>query len=169
MVASSFFNNLNNKNFKLIIKNKTNPYKFIYKDSKFSICIKNISFAYRTNQDEYRVQIGERTRLKLKEYHLDGYWALIFGHHKKSETYTAWDNKLLFSSRAQNRSLYTRKSICTKTSKTGIENYRYTDNLINQETVAVTLSAGNLHKYLHQIKTLNIHQYRSFISFKQNL
>ena len=47
--------------------------------------------------DEYRVQIGEKTRDKLKEYHLGGYWALIFGYHKNSGTFTAWDNKLLFS------------------------------------------------------------------------
>jgi len=169
MVTSSFFNSLNNKNFKLVIENKTSPHKFIYNDKKFSLCIKNIGFAYRTNLDEYRVQIGERTREKLKEYHLDGYWALIFGYHKNSETYTAWDNKLLFSSKAKNRSLYTRNSICIRARETGLEHYRYTDNLIKEETVAVTLSVKNLNKYFDQIKTLNIHQYKSFISFNRNL
>jgi hypothetical protein len=169
MVTSSFFDNLKNKNFKLVVENKTNPYKFTYRGNKFSLCLKNISFAYRTNLDEYRVQIAERNRIKLKEYHLEGYWALIFGYHKKSGTFTAWDNKLLFSSRAKNRSLYTRDSICNRANETGIEHYRYTDNLIKEETVAVTLSGKNLNKYFDQIKTLNVHQYRSFISFNRNL
>ena len=115
------------------------------------------------------MQIGERNRIKLKEYHLDGYWALIFGYHKNSGTFTAWDNKLLFSSRAKNRSLYTRDSLCNRASETGIEHYRYTDNLIKEETVAVTLTGGNLNKYFNQIKTLNVHQYKSFISFNRNL
>jgi hypothetical protein len=169
MVANSFFNNLKNKSFKLVVENQTNPYKFTYKKNKFSLCIKNIGFAYRTNMDEYRVQIGEKTRKKLKEYHLDGYWALIFGYHKNSRTFTAWDNKLLFSSRAKNRSLYTRDSICNRTNETGIEHYRYTDNLIKEETVAITLTGKNLNLYFDQIKTLNIHQYRSFINFYRNL
>ena len=111
MVASSFFNNLKNKGFKLVVENQTNPYKFTYKKNKFSLCIKNIGFAYRTNMDEYRVQIGEKTRKKLKEYHLDGYWALIFGYHKNSRTFTAWDNKLLFSSRAKKTSSIPRSLI----------------------------------------------------------
>ena len=64
MVSSSFFDNLQNTNFKLIVENKTNPYKFTYKGSKFSLCLKNIGFAYRTNLDEYRVQIGERNRIR---------------------------------------------------------------------------------------------------------
>ena len=169
MVTSSFFENLKNKNFKLVVEKKTNPFKFTYKDNKFSLCFKNIGFAYRANLDEYRVQIGERNRLKLKEYHINGYWALIFGYHKKSGTYTAWHNKLLFNSKAKNRSLYTRDSICNKASETGIEHYRYTDNLIKEETVAVTLTGKNLPKYFDQIKTLNVHQYRSFISFKNYL
>ena len=52
---------------KLEVENKTNPYKFSYQNNKFSMCIKNIGFAYRTNMDEYRVQIGENMRKKLKE------------------------------------------------------------------------------------------------------
>ena len=32
----------------------------------------NIGFAYRTNLDEYRVQIGEKFREQLKSYHLQG-------------------------------------------------------------------------------------------------
>ena len=90
MVTSSIFEFLKNKSFKLKVENKTNPYKFSYKNNKFSICIKNIGFAYRTNMDEYRVQIGENMRKKLKEYHLQGYWALIIGYHKNSKTYVAW-------------------------------------------------------------------------------
>ena len=65
MFTSSFFNYLKNKNFKLVVENQYNPYKFSYKNNKFSLCIKNIGFAYRTNMDEYRVQIGEKTRKKL--------------------------------------------------------------------------------------------------------
>ena len=169
MVTSSFFNYLKNKNFKLVVEKKSNPFKFSYKNSKFSLCIKNIGFAYRTNIDEYRVQIGEKTREKLKDYHLDGYWALIFGYHKNSETFTAWDNKLLFSSKAKNRSLYTRDSICKRTNHTGIEHYRYTDNLIKEETVAITLRGKNLNLYFDQIKTSNLHQYKSFLNFYRNL
>ena len=60
-----------------------------------------MGFAYRTNLDEYRVQIGEKFREQLKSYHLQGYWALIIGYHKKSNTYVAWDNKLIFSSKAK--------------------------------------------------------------------
>ena len=94
MVTSSIFSYLKNKNFKLKVEKKNNPFKFYYKDNKFSLCIKNISFAYRTNLDEYRVQIGEKFREQLKGYHLQGYWALIIGYHQKSNTYAAWDNKL---------------------------------------------------------------------------
>ena len=169
MVASSIFSYLKNKNFKLDVENKTSPFKFSYKNNKFSLCIRNIGFAYRTNMDEYRVQIGENTRKKLKEYHLQGYWALIIGCHKKSNTYVAWDNKLLFSSRAKNRSLYTRDSICVRTAKTGFEHYRYKDNLIKEETVSINFSGKNLYLYLDQIKTLNIHEYKSFINFYINL
>jgi len=156
---------------KISINNRNNrqPCKLIYKGSKYSLCIKNIGFAYRTNLDEYRVQIGENMRIKLKEYHLNSYWALIFGYHKDSGTFTAWDNKLLFSSRAKNRSLYTRASICSRANETGIEHYRYTDNLIKDETVAITLVGKNLYKYFDCIKTLNIHQYKSFIAFNRNL
>ena len=169
MVTSSFLDYLKNKNFKLIIENEINPYKFSYKNNKFSLSIKKINFAHRTNLDEYRVQIGEVMRIKLKEYHLGGYWALIFGFHEKSKTFTAWDNKLLFSSKAKNRSLYTRESICKRANKTGIEHYRYTDNLIKEETVAVTLTSKNINKYLDQITISNIHQYKNFINFNRNL
>jgi hypothetical protein len=169
MDTSSLLNYLKNKKSQLTIETISNPCKFIYKGNKYSLCIKNIGFAYRTNLDEYRVQIGERMRIKLKEYHLNSYWALIFGYHKESETFTAWDNKLLFSSKAKNRSLYTRASICFRARETGIEHYRYTDNLIKDETVAITLEARNLFKYIDCIKTLNIHQYKSFISFNRNL
>lgn len=86
MVASSILGFLKNKKSKLILENKSNPFKFSYKDNKFSLCLKNIGFAYRTNQDEYRVQVGEKFREQLKTYHLQGYWALIIGYHKKSNT-----------------------------------------------------------------------------------
>ena len=89
MVTSSIFNNLKNIEFKLKVEKNTNPFKFSYKDNKFSLCQKNIGFAYRTNLDEYRVQIGEKFREQLKNYHLQGYWALIIGYHKKSDTYVA--------------------------------------------------------------------------------
>ena len=169
MDTSSLLNYLKDKKFQLTIETTGNPCKLIYKGSKYSLCIKNIGFAYRTNLDEYRVQIGENMRIKLKEYHLNSYWALIFGYHKDSGTFTAWDNKLLFSSRAKNRSLYTRASICSRANETGIEHYRYTDNLIKDETVAITLVGKNLYKYFDCIKTLNIHQYKSFIAFNRNL
>jgi|TARA_Y100000294_G_scaffold8179_1_gene7792 hypothetical protein len=169
MVTSSIIKNLANKNFNLMVENKNNPYKFRYKNNKFSLCIRNIGFAYRTNKDEYRVQIGEKIREKLRTLHIKGYWALIFGYHKKSKTYTAWDNKLLFSSKAKNRSLYTRDSICNRAIETGLEHYRYTDNLIKEETVSITFVGKNLHLYLDQIRTLNLHQYGSFINFYRNL
>ena len=169
MVASSIFTYLKNKNFKLKVENKSNPFKFSYKNNKFSLCVRNIGFAYRTNMDEYRVQIGENMRKKLKEYHLQGFWALIIGYHKKSNTYVAWDNKLLFSSRAKNRSLYTRDSICNRTAETNFEHYRYKDNLIKEETVGINFSGKYFYLYLDQIKTLNIHQYESFINFYRNL
>ncbi len=169
MDTSSLLKYLKDKKLQLTDETTGNPCKFIYKANKFSLCIKNIGFAYRSNLDEYRVQIGEKMRIKLKEYHLNGYWALIFGYHKKSGTFTAWDNKLLFSSRAKNRSLYTRASICSRANETGIEHYRYTDNLIKDETVAITLDRKNLYKYFDCIKTLNIHHYKSFISFNRNL
>ena len=169
MDASSLLNYLKNKKFQLTIETFSNPCKLTYKGSKYSLCIKNIGFAYRTNLDEYRVQIGEKMRIKLKEYHVNGYWALIFGYHKESGTFTAWDNKLLFSSRAKNRSLYTRASICSRANETGIEHYRYTDNLIKNETVAITLVGENIYKYIDCIKNLNIHQYKSFIAFSRNL
>jgi len=169
MVSSSIFNHLNNKDFKFKVENKTNPFKFQYKLNKFSLCMRNISFAYRTNMDEYRVQIGENLRKKLKEYHLQGYWALIIGFHKKSNTYVAWDNKLLFSSRAKNRSLYTRHSICNRTAETGLEYYRYKDHLIKEETVAINFKGKNFNLYLNQIKSMNIHEYKSFINFYRNL
>ena len=169
MVTSSIFEFLKNKSFKLEVENKTNPYRFSYKNNKFSICVKNIGFAYRTNMDEYRVQIGENMRKKLKEYHLQGYWALIIGYHKNSKTYVTWDNKLLFSSRAKNRSLYTRDSICNRTAETGFEHYRYKDNLIKEETVGINFSGKNFYLYLDQIKTMNIHDYNSFINFYRNL
>ena len=157
MDTSSLLNYLKNKKFQLIIETSGNPSKFTYKGSKYSLCIKNIGFAYRTNLDEYRVQIGEKMRVKLKEYHLNGYWALIFGYHKDSGTFTTWDNKLLFSSRAKNRSLYTRASICSRANETGIEHYRYTDNLIKNETVAITLVGKNLYKY-----------FKALLSFDKN-
>ena len=169
MVSSSIFDYLKNKNFKLKVENQTNPYKFSYKKNKFSLCIKNIGFAYRTNMDEYRVQIGENMRTKLKEYHLKGFWALIIGYHKVSNTYVAWDNKLLFSSRAKNRSLYTRASICNRTGETGLEHYRYTDHLIKEETVSVNFTGKNFFLYLDQISSINIHEYKSFINFYRNL
>ena len=65
--------------------------------------------------------------------------------------------------------LYTRGSICKRTNRTGIEHYRYTDNLIKEETVAITLTGRNLNLYFDQIKTLNIHQYKSFLNFYRNL
>ena len=132
-------------------------------------CFKNIGFAYRTNLDEYRVQIGEKFREQLKSYHLQGYWALSLGYHKKSNTYVAWDNKLLFSSKAKNRSLYTRSSICERTAGSGFEHYRYKDNLIKEETVSINFRGKYLGLYLDQIKTLNIHDYNSFINFYRNL
>ena len=106
MLASSIFDYLKNKRSILKVEKNSNPFKFSYKHNKFSLCLKNIGFAYRTNLDEYRVQIAEKFREQLKSYHLQGYWALILGYHKKSNTYVAWDNKLLFSSKAKNRSLY---------------------------------------------------------------
>ncbi len=169
MVASSILSFLKNKKSKLIVENKSNPFKFSYKDNKFSLCLKNIGFAYRTNQDEYRVQVGEKFREQLKTYHLQGYWALIIGYHKKSNTYAAWDNKLLFSSKAKNRSLYTRSSICKRTEETGFEHYRYKDSLIKQETVSINFKGQFFNLYLDQIKNINIHEYKSFINFYRNL
>ena len=169
MVASSILNFLINKKFKLIVENNSNPFKFSYKANKFSLCLKNIGFAYRTNQDEYRIQVGEKIREQLKACHLQGYWALIIGYHKKSNTYVAWDNKLLFSSRAKNRTLYTRNSICERTPETGFEHYRYTDNLTKTETVSINFRGQNLNLYLDQIKNLNVHKYKSFINFYRNL
>ena len=169
MVTSSIFSYLKDKNFKLKVENKNNPFKFYYKDNKFSLCIKNIGFAYRTNLDEYRVQIGEKLREQLKGYHLQGYWALIIGYHQKSNTYAAWDNKLLFSSKAKNRSLYTRNNICLRTEESGFEHYRYRDNLIKQETVSINFKGQFFNLYLDQIKNINIHEYKSFINFYRNL
>ena len=169
MVASSILNNIQNIESKLKVEKNTNPFKFSYKDNKFSLCQKNIGFAYRTNLDEFRVQIGEKFREQLKNYHLQGYWALIIGYHKKSDTYVAWDNKLLFSSRAQNRSLYTRKSICERTAESGFEHYKYKDNLIKEETVSINFKRKYFGLYLDQIKTLNVHEYKSFINFYRNL
>ena len=111
----------------------------------------------------------EKFREQLKSYHLQGYWALILGYHKKSNTYVAWDNKLLFSSKAKNRSLYTRSSICDRTAESGFEHYRYKDNLIKEETVSINFKGKHLGLYLDQIKTLNIHEYKSFINFYRNL
>ena len=93
----------------------------------------------------------------------------IIGYHKSSNTYVAWDNKLLFSSRAKNRSLYTRSSICDRTAESGFEHYRYKDNLIKEETVSINFRGKYLGLYLDQIKTLNIHEYKSFINFYRNL
>jgi len=169
MDTSSLLNHLKGKEFHLSIETSGNPCKLTYKGNKYSLCIKNINFAYRTNLDEYRVQIGEKMRVKLKKYHLNGYWALIFGYHEKSETFTAWDNKLLFSSKAKNRSLYTRASICNRANETGIEYYKYIDNLIKDQTVAITLVGKNLFKYFDLIKTFNLHQYKNFIAFYRKL
>ena len=169
MLASSIFDYLKNKKSILKVEKNSNPFKFSYKHNKFSLCLKNIGFAYRTNLDEYRVQIAEKFREQLKNYHLQGYWALILGYHKKSNTFVAWDNKLLFSSKAKNRSLYTRSSICDRTAESGFEHYRYRDNLIKEETVSINFKGKYLGLYLDQIKTLNIHEYKSFINFYRNL
>ena len=87
MLASSIFDYLKSKKSILKVEKNSNPFKFSYKHNKFSLCLKNIGFAYRTNLDEYRVQIGEKFREQLKSYHLQGYWALILCYHKKSNTY----------------------------------------------------------------------------------
>ena len=168
MVTSSFFEKLKEKNFKLKVVNKSNPWKFNYKNLNFSVCIRNISFAYRTNKDEYRVQVGKDSRTKLKDYHLNGFWGLIFGYHKKSDTFTTWDNKLLFNSRALNRSLYTRESICERASVNGLEYYTYVDNFFKEETVAITMQNKYISHYLDQIKTNNLHKFANFKIFYRN-
>ena len=53
MLASSIFDHLKNKKSILRVEKNTNPFKFTYKHNKFSLCLKNIGFAYRTNLDEY--------------------------------------------------------------------------------------------------------------------
>ena len=173
MFAISILDFLDKKDIKLVIENKRwsriTTKKFVYKNRKYSICMKNIRFAYRTNSDEFRIQVGENLRNILKDDHQNGYWALIIGYHKKSNTYVSWDNKLLFNSKAKNRSLYTRDSICNRTAETGFEHYRYRDNSLKEDTVSINFKGKYFKLYLNQIKNLNIHQYENFINFYRNL
>ena len=46
---------------------------------------------------------------------------------------------------------------------------QYKDNLIKEETVSINFKGKHLGLYLDQIKTLNIHEYKSFINFYRNL
>ena len=46
MLASSILDNLNNKKSVLEVEKYSNPFKFTYKHNKFSLCLKNIGFAY---------------------------------------------------------------------------------------------------------------------------
>ena len=46
---------------------------------------------------------------------------------------------------------------------------QYRDNLIKEETVSINFKGKYLGLYLDQIKTLNIHEYKSFINFYRNL
>ena len=41
--------------------------------------VSKVCFAYRKNKDEYRVQVNEENREKLRSMHSSGFWSIIFG------------------------------------------------------------------------------------------
>jgi hypothetical protein len=160
VIIDIFLDALKHKDIKVI--EKRNLAKFIYKNQKFSVRVSRVCFAYRKNKDEYRVQVNEENREKLKLMHTAGYWSVIFGYHEKSDTFTAWDNKLLFSSRAKNRSMYTRESLLFKVNEKKFSNYMYEDQFLKKNTISISMKPINIFKYLDIIRVANIHREEVF-------
>ena len=131
--------------------------------------VSKVCFAYRKNKDEYRVQVNEENREKLRSMHSSGFWSIIFGFHKKSNTFTAWDNKLLFSSRAKNRSMYTRESLLFKVNEKKFSDYMYEDKFLKKITIAISMKKENIFKYLDIIKVTNIHKQEVFNQFNNSM
>lgn len=160
MIIDIFFDALKDKNVEVVEKNTLA--KFTYKNQKFSVRVSKVCFAYRKNKDEYRVQVNEENREKLRSMHISGYWSVIFGYHEKTNTFTAWDNKLLFSSRAKNRSMYTRESLLFKVNDEKFESYIYEDQFLKKNTISISMKPENIFYYLDIIKNSNIHREQVF-------
>jgi hypothetical protein len=167
MTIDIFLNNLKDKNIKIVEKNSLA--RIIYSNQKFSVRVSKICFAYRKNKDEFRVQVGKPNREMLKNMHTNSYWSVIFGYHAKSDTFTAWDNKLLFSSKASNRSLYTRESLLYTVSENKFSSYKYWDEFLSKWTIAISMKPKNIYKYLDIIRTNNIHREEAFKNFNNSL